>query len=634
MMQADNRPVPGAAPRARLRLLATADLHMHLGGFDYHTDRPDPACGLTRIAGLIATARAEAAAQGAAVLLLDNGDGLQGTPMGDLAASRPQVPHPLMRAFALLGYDAIGLGNHDFDLGLESLQIVLAQSPCPVIGSNLKMLEPGLLPGIARFVILQPAWPADTGLPPLRVGLLSLVPPQTAQWNARHLAGRVTIADMVPAARRGAADLRAAGCDLVVALAHSGIGPHRAQPGMENAVIPLAALDGIDAIVAGHTHLRLPGPDHAGVAGVDTEAGTVLGKPVVMPGAGARHLGLIDLDLSHDAAQGWRITGTDTVLRPVVRRTPDGTITPQPESPALLRLIAGDHAATRAELARPAGHSHAPLHSYFSLIAPDRALALVAAAQAAALRAHLNTTAAGTLPVLSATAPSRSGGRAGPLHYTDVPAGALSWRHVADLCAFANHVAAVIVTGSQLRDWLEMSASRFHRIAPGSQGATLVDPGFPAHDFDVIHGIGYRIDLSAPARFAADGRPRPEGGRRIVDLCHGGRTIADTDRFTVALNDYRAAGGGQVAALTGAEPVPLPVPPLRAAVADYLSGRLPADPLAAMPPPWSFRPLPGTTVRFRTGPGAAAHLDDLSGRGANLHPDPDTDGFVHLNLPL
>lgn len=607
---------------------------MHLGGFDYYTDRPDPTRGLTRIAGLIATARAEAASQGAAVALLDNGDGLQGTPMGDLAASRPQAPHPLMRAFAHLRYDAIGLGNHDFDFGPEMLQTVLAQAPCPVIGSNLTALQTGVLTGVSRLATLQPAWPTGTRAPPLRVGLLSLIPPQTAQWNARHLAGRVAIADIVPAARLGAAELRAAGCDLVVALAHCGLGPEQAHEGMENAVIPLAALKGIDAIVAGHTHLRLPGPDHAGMAGVDADAGTVLGKPVVMPGAGASHLGLIDLDLSHDAARGWRITGTRTRLRPVFRRGADGPDTAEPESPALLRLIAADHADTRADLARPAGHSRDCLHSYFALIAPDRALALVAAAQAAALRPQLAATAAGRLPLLSAAAPSRSGGRAGPWHYTDVPAGALSRRHVADLCAFANHVAAVIVTGAQLRDWLEMSASRFCRIAPGSRGAMLLDPGFPAHDFDVIHGISYSIDLSAPARFAADGRRRPGGGRRIVDLCHHGRAIAGDARFTVALNDYRAAGGGQVAALGAAKAVPLPLLALREAVADYLSGRLPPDPLAAMPPPWRFLPLPGTTALFRTGPGAAAHLDDLAGRGAKLRADPDADGFVHLHLPL
>jgi 2',3'-cyclic-nucleotide 2'-phosphodiesterase/3'-nucleotidase len=630
-MHADSRPAPETAMPARLRLLATTDLHMHLAGFDYHADRPDPTRGLTRIAGLIATARAESAARGDAVLLVDNGDALQGTPMGDLAATRPQAPHPLMQAFAHLGYDAIGLGNHDLDFGPEVLQVLLAQAPCPVIGSNLRVLEPGLLAAVMPHAVLEPRWPAETRVPALRVGVLSLLPPQTARWNARHLAGRVAIADILTAARETVTGLRRAGCDLVVALAHSGIGPATACPGMENAVIPLASLNGIDAIVAGHSHLRLPGPDHAGRDGVDATAGTVLGRPVVMPGAGATDLGVIDLDLSWHRATGWRVAGATTRLRPVHRRD-DGNS--QPEAPALRRLLAGDHAATRAELARPAGHSTAALHSYFSLIAPDRSLALVAAAQAAALRPHLDATAAAGLPLLSAAAPSRCGGRSGPGHYTDVPAGALSLRHVVDLCAFPNHIAAVIVTGAQLRDWLEMSASRFHRIEPGSRGAMLADPAMPAHDFDVIHGIGYRIDLTATARFGPDGSRRHDGGRRIADLHHDGRAIADGDRFAVALKSFRAAGGGPFMALNDAEPVAVPHLATRTAVADYLSGRLPADPLATCPPPWSFRPVAGATAILRTGPGAAAHLGELAGRGVTMLPDGDPDGFRHLLVPL
>ena len=62
-------------------------------------------------------------------LLMDNGDGLQGTPLGEVAAEKQDQPHPLMQAFAHLRYDAIGLGNHDFNFGLETLDNVLAQAP-------------------------------------------------------------------------------------------------------------------------------------------------------------------------------------------------------------------------------------------------------------------------------------------------------------------------------------------------------------------------------------------------------------------------------------------------------------------------------------------------------------------------
>ena len=189
------------------------------------------------------------------------------------------------------------------------------------------------------------------------------------------------------------------------------------------------------------------------------------------------------------------------------------------------------------------------------------------------------------------------------------------------------------VTGAQLLDWLEMSASLFHRVAPGSEGGPLVDPGMPGHDFDVLHGLSYRIDPSAPRRYNPDGSLSDPGGGRIRDALFEGRPVRPGMRFAVAINSFRASGGGHVRALAGAEPVELPALTIRAALRDYLSGRLPADPLERAQQPWRFIPLPRTTVTVQTGPGARAHLAELSGRGVEVAGD-DAEGFLRLILPL
>lgn len=126
----------------RLRVLATTDLHSHLLGHDYYADRADPAVGLSRVASLIAEERAAAAAQGDACILVDNGDGFQGAPLGDILPGHAH-PHPLAVAFSELAYDAVGLGNHDFDIGLDRLAQVLADVPCPVLCANLRAIRPG-----------------------------------------------------------------------------------------------------------------------------------------------------------------------------------------------------------------------------------------------------------------------------------------------------------------------------------------------------------------------------------------------------------------------------------------------------------------------------------------------------------
>ncbi|GAA6201984.1 5'-nucleotidase C-terminal domain-containing protein [Aquicoccus sp. SU-CL01552] len=608
--------MPGAD--ARLRILATSDLHMHLTGFDYGADRPDPARGLTRIASLIATARDEAARDSALVLLFDNGDGMQGTPMDEPAAAPGAGPHPLMRAFDHLRYDAIGLGNHDFDFGLEALERALAAAPCPALCANLRPKGTALPAGLRPRAILDRRTPDGA---PLRIGVFSVLPPQTGIWNRALLAGRVGFDDIVQSAAREADALRQAGCDLVIALAHTGPEPDNAaaKPMAENALRTLAALPGVDVALGGHSHEAQTWDDPD--------------RPAVMPGYAGSHLGVIDLALARTAG-GWTVARATAALRPVTRRDSGGHLQPlAAEDPALARLIAPAHEATRTALRTPIGQSAHPLHSYFSFFAPDRALALVAAAQAAALRPHLVGTEAEGLPLLSAAAPGKTGGRGGPTHYTDVPAGPLRLRHLCDLSPFPNTLAGVVLTGAQIRDWLEQAAGQFHQIAPGSTDAPLTDPLLPGHGFDVLHGLSYAVDVTAAPLYTPDGTPRPDGAGRIRDLAWNGRPLAPDQRFAVALNGYRAAGGGAFAALRGVRPIPLPSLRIGDALRDYIAGELPRDPLETAPPPWRLAPVPKTTAILQTGLGARTHLGELAGRGIiDLGRDPD--GFLRLRLPL
>lgn len=624
-----------------VRLLGTSDLHMHLVGHDYYADRPDASVGLTRTAGLINTARAEAKAGGALTLLFDNGDALQGTPLGDLAAETRHQPHPLMRAFSHLRYDALGLGNHDFNFGLKALLAVVAQAPCPVLSSNLRGLNGQDLPGISPFAILDRVVQRGGEQIPIRVGILSFLPPQTVQWDAYHLQGRVAVDGIVESARRWIPKLKQAGCDMIVALAHSGLGCTQQHAGMENAVVPLAALDGIDAIIGGHTHLHLPGTAHSGLENVSADTGSVCGKPVVMPGTGGSHLGVIDLRLWVSPNRRWSVAAFECALRPIAIRQANGALTPVvDEDPALSDLLAPAHTATRAQMNQPVGETARPLHSYFSFIAPDHALAVVAAAQAAALRPLLTKIPDGaegkgldTLPLLSAVSPCKFGGRSGPQHYTDIPAGPVSRRHVADLHVFPNQLRAVIVSTDQVLDWLEKSASLFRQITPGSTCAALIDPDMPGHDFDVLHGLTWTIDLSVPPRFPPGGAAPDISRHRICDLRLNGAPVQPGQKFIVALNSYRASGGGNFTALDRAQEIPIPTINIRDALCDYLSGAVPPDPLANSLPVWRFVPMANTSVSILTGPGANAHLNELSGRNTHVT-DPGPDGFLRLTLPL
>ena len=610
---------PDPPHQVSLRVLATTDLHMNLLGYDYYGDRADPGVGLSRTATLIASARDEASGFGAATLLLDNGDSLQGAPLGDQPEGA--ALHPLMRAFQVLTYDAIGLGNHDFNFGIETLAQILRDAPCPVICSNMTAASPETELPFTASVILQRRIPAHPNAPPVRIGLLSVLPEQTLQWDAHQLKGRVHVINMVRAARSTSATLRAAGCDVIIALAHTGIGDIADPDGAENALQQLALIDDIDALIGGHTHLHLPDP------------ASPFAKPVVMPGAYGSHLGVIDLQLKLDH-DGWALAGWACGLRAISQRSDTGELIPQvSEDSALVAALAKDHAATLKRINQPVGHSAQSLHSFFTFFAPDRALALVASAQAAALRPLLAANADGDLPLLSAVSPCKFGARTGPSHFTNVAAGPLCRRHVADLHVFPNALNAVTLSGAMVVEWLEMSAGLFNQVIPGTCDTALVNPDRAGHNFDVLHGLDYQIDLSVPARFHASGKLADPQAHRIRNPRWKGQPIDPDQQFVVAFNSHRVEGGGNFQMVLQARQLPLPKRPIRDILYDYLDGTLPSNPLAAAAAPWRLASLPGTQVLAYTGPAARAYLDELSHLDLAA-PRLTPDGFLQLQIPL
>lgn len=591
----------GDVARVRLCLLATSDLHAHVLPYDYYGDRPDRSLGLALLAEQIATLRAACPNS----LLLDNGDLLQGNPMGDLVAERgldEGIPHPMIAAMNVAGFDAATVGNHDFDYGLEFMLRALEGADFPVISANV-VTHQGDTPAedetlLPPFVILDREVVDEAGgRHPLRIGVIGTVPPQVMTWNAPLLLGRVTTRDPVQALAAWLPRMRAAGADLVVVLAHCGIGGAEHREGMENAALPIAALPGVDAVVAGHSHLVFPSAPFAGLPGVDAVNGCLHGKPAVMPGFWGSHLGIIDLLLDRDPGRGWRVAWSKARVQEIEPEAPSG-----PAEARLSAAVVVAHVATLAAIRSPVGETRVTLSTRFAQVADCPALALVAEAQASPLREFLAGKPEGAMPVLSAVAPFRAGGRGGPGNYTHIPPGEILLRHLADLYPYPNRLCAVEVTGAELVDWLEQSASLFRRLDPGVTEQMLLDTDFPGYNFDVIHGVTYRIDPTRQARFDIGGERVWDGPGRIRDLRHRGRAVQPADRFIVATNNYRAHGGG-VSGRAGRLVYEGDITN-REALRRHIDAQARIAP--RRPGTWRFVDLPGTEALFDGSPEATA----------------------------
>ncbi|WP_185020735.1 bifunctional 2',3'-cyclic-nucleotide 2'-phosphodiesterase/3'-nucleotidase [Histidinibacterium lentulum] len=584
----------------RLRILATSDLHAQILAHDYYTDGPAPGTGLAAVAALIRRLRDEVPG----TLTVDNGDFLQGSALADAAAeTAADAPNPVIAAMNETGYDAVALGNHDFNYGLPFLDRALAEASFPALAANLTLVEPSAR--IAPWIILERVLQLSDGRAvTLRVGFIGLLPPQTVDWDSDSLSGRATTSDIVDSARSEVPRLRAAGADIVVALCHSGIGDALHTPGMENAAIPLAAIPGIDALILGHTHGVFPGPATTSGPEVDPAVGRLHGKPAVMPGYGGSHLGCLDLLLC-PAARGWRITEATARALPVGCR----------EDTAVAAAAAPAHDRARRHMRRPIGRTVGPIHTFFSLAAPCPALTLVADAQ----RDHVTRLAPDLpdLPLLSVAASYRAGGWGGPRNYIDVQAGPLAFRTATELYPYPNSLVVLEISGADLADWLERAASHFRLVAPGARGAPLLHPGIPSYMFDVIDGVTAAFDLSRPARYAPTGELIDRTHSRIADLRHGDRPVDPAARFLVITNSYRHGGGGQVPAATRGVLRWTSAAATRDAVASYIADRPEVVPEARSC--WRLAALePATTVHFETGIGASSHRPPSTGRGIRL----------------
>ncbi|TXI05217.1 MAG: bifunctional 2',3'-cyclic-nucleotide 2'-phosphodiesterase/3'-nucleotidase [Pseudorhodobacter sp.] len=612
-------------PQVQLRLLATTDLHAHALPWDDLADRPAPDRGLAQVASLIAAARAEVAGS----VLLDNGDFLNGSPLADHVAETPRraAAHPMIAAMNQLGYDAATLGNHEFSNGLPLLRRALSQARFAVVATNLDRIvkaaggKAGRRPFLPRQALISRDLIDQFGQSHrITIGILGFLPPQTALWERRHMAGRLAARGILDAARQAAPLLRRAGADVVIALAHSGLGTDQTDALAENVSRALSNLPGIDAVVAGHTHQLYPAPQ-------DPQP---CDRAMVMPGFFGSHLGVLDLTLQR-GAQGWRRLSYKAELRPISQRLgPQGTATALVAGdPTIQTLMAADIAAMRRASDKPVGQTETPLHSWFALIGHSPVQTLLAEAQVQHMAQALRGTPEARLPLLAAIAPFKAGGRGGPGNYTAIAPGPVTARNVADLYIHPNTPVALRLTGAELALWLERAVSLFHQIHPGQQDQPLIDTRFPAYNFDMIHGLDYCIDLSEPPRFGCDGMTLNPGASRIRDLCLDGRPIDPDASFILATNSYRAAGGAGFAGTDHPCVVMEESRPLRRVLQDHIARAGRISPPAAMG--WSFVPMPGTSVIFDSAPEAAAHAHEIPGLTAlGLQPT----GFLRFRLRL
>ncbi|MGI5273229.1 bifunctional metallophosphatase/5'-nucleotidase [Nonomuraea sp. CA-218870] len=530
-------------------VMGTSDIHSNALNWDYYrdapfTDRDGNHVGLAKVSTLVNQVRAQRGA--GRTLLFDSGDTIQGTPLAYYYAKIEPITttgetHPMARAMNAIGYDAVTLGNHEFNYGLPLLATWIKQMKAPVLAANAVDARTGR-PAYRPYVIKTMKVKGDK---PIRVGVLGLTNPGVAIWDKAHVEGRLRFTDLVESAKRWVPEIRGAGADVVVVTAHAGDNGMSSYGGdlpVENASALVAEqVPGIDAVLFGHAHTDVP---------ERFVTNKVTGEQVLLsePGKWGQRLSVLDFELVKHRGK-WKVTGRSATTL---------NTNAVAEDPRIVRLMKPQHDATVGYVNTVVARSAQQLSAAESPYQDTPILDYIQHVQVETVKQALP---GNTLPVVSIAAPfSRT---------AVFPAGDIRVRDVAGLYVYDNTLLAVKMTGAQLKEYLEYSAKYFNQLAPGAPvdvGALTNAGGTPDYNYDQLSGVTYDIDIAQPM------------GRRIVDLSYGGVPVAGDQEFVVAVNNYRQSGGGGFPHVTSAEVLYNAQVEIRQALIEYATAQGTIDP--------------------------------------------------------
>lgn len=548
------------SPTVDFRIMATTDLHANIMDHDYYTDKPNQNLGLSKVANLIEKSKKEIdknkniADKIDNSILVDNGDTIQGNPLASVYAmnkdtqTKPGEKYPSYEALDILEYDATTLGNHEFNYGLDFLKQITDKSVMKTDVLNANVLN---LDGSYKFnpykVINEEVIDSNGNKQNIKIGITGFVPSQILNWDKQNLEGKVKVEDIKTAADKVTKTLKEKeGVDIVVALAHSGTGEDDTYvAGSENAAYQLTKVNGIDAIVAGHSH--------------SNTATQKNGVQIVQPTNWGKELGIINLELIQKNGK-WSVQDNKSSVE---RRNVDGKIYGEgknpirTESPAVNNPIISEnkslkvaHEKTVQYVNSGVGTSTKDLNSFFSLVADDSSVELVANAQKWYVEKIIkegepDLAADKNLQILSAAAPFKAGGRDfnDATSFVDIKAGDLKIKDLSSLYIYDNTLNVLKMNGAQVKEWLEMCAGMFNTIDANSKTQQeLLNSSYRSYNFDSIEGLTYEIDVTKPAKYDGSGKTINANSSRISNLKLNGKNIDLNQQFLVATNNYRATG--------------------------------------------------------------------------------------------
>ena len=491
------------AKTVEIRVIQTSDVHGCFFPYDFIARKPKEG-SMARVCSYVNWLRSD---YGDRLLLLDNGDILQGQPTCYYCNYvKPHMPNVAAEVVNYMRYDAQTIGNHDVETGHAVYDKWIGEVECPMLGANIVDTQTGK-PYVEPYAIF-----VRDGV---KIAVLGMLTPAIPYWLNEELWSGMRFEEMVGSCQKWMDRLRnVEHPDVVIGLFHSGLdGGIKTAQYQEDAAAKVAQMvEGFDLIVYGHDHAKYEGT-----------VKSAQGKDVLMLNPSSNALYVADARISVTKQGGKLIDKkVEGKLVDIRQEQPD---------PAFVSRFQASTDSVSAYVNRTIGTFTNDIHSRDCYFGPSAFSDFIHDLQLKITGADISFNA--------------------PLTYdAHIPAGPVRVSDMFSLYRYENQIYVLRMTGREVRDFLELSYNRWvntmqtpddhiMRLSPyTSQGQQRMRFTNLAFNFDSAAGIDYEVDVT-----------KPDGQKvRILGMSNG-QPFDEDKWYNVVMNSYRGNGGGELLTL-------------------------------------------------------------------------------------
>lgn len=546
-----------AAETATLRVISTTDIHNQINNEDYDIAGKMTTKSLARLNTMIKGARAEMTQGGS--ITVDIGDSIYGygaeTIMGDELQPNNNL-QPIFYAMSKIGYDAMVLGNHDFDYGYTFIknQIEQAGLSDACVVANVKDMGTGKYPWKRTKMITKELTTAKGNTVSIQIGIVGVTRAELSTYYDYN--GILQGESLLKTVRTQSAALKKQGADVVVVLAHCAMGAANADDTAQDAGYALTKLENVDCVMLGHQHRNYPSTDSNvqsfyKLPNTEPQTGLMNGKPVVMVADHAAGIGIADMILKIDGEEV-SVVGAKTEVRKC-----HSLVMEDPEIQNLTAEYDSLIKETFDEILASVKEGSA-ITGYFAPLEDNYAIQLNNEAKIRYGLKFIHSSAGAeyaNFHVIAATKYYMDGNE-GRDDYIEV-GNNFTMKDVLNTQEYKHNNNYVYwITGAQLKEWMEWSASIFARkddvITSDESLASLMEENGASsvisnqwlsnwQVYTIFDGLEYEIDASLPPRYNASGELLNPDSRRISKLTYNGNEVTDDIRFIVVWHNVNSS---------------------------------------------------------------------------------------------